>query len=404
MHPDYKHSFDFEIKNLGTKITSKESVKSSIVCFDGCEWQLLVDVGDPLKIYLLCPATKRPSGRVPTSAKISLMKQDGSQGPVVKFNLIYGKDFLPHNHATGSGNFINKKNLMNPDSGYIKNNSITIRAEINTFRAQFGDPLSDEATWNPFAGLETDATLIVDGRRIAVHRLILAQRCQFFRKLLYPINDKQITLNDCDFKATKTAIRFIYTHECIVNSDNLKEVLKVGKKFGLNELLLFCFELMTPENAALLASYLDDLKPEGTLLDQQLKQYFWKFVQKNLQKVLTSEIFWSLSDEEITCFIEEPKVKSKANPVELQAIIRSVKNKNRSEPIDVEPSTSFISSLTPNSHLCVICQNNSVDTMIIPCNHLCLCSKDALEVRRMNFKKCPLCQGEIQSMAKVFLP
>ena len=98
---------------------------------------------------------------------------------------------------------------------------------------------------------------------IAVHRLVLAQRCQFFRRLLYPINDNQITLNDCDFKATKTAIRFIYTPECIVDSDNLQEVLKVGKTFGLNELLLSCFELLTPENAALFAPYLDDLKSDG---------------------------------------------------------------------------------------------------------------------------------------------
>ena len=399
MNHAYKYSFEFEIKNFNKKTTSKEILKSPSVRCDGCDWQLLVDVRDSLGVYLQCLATKRPEGRVPTSVKLSLMKQNGSQGPATIINLIYGKDFKPHDFGYGSAGFINKENLMNPDSGYINNNCITIRAEINTFRAQFGNPMSDETTWNSFAGFETDAILIVDGQCIAVHRLVLAQRCQYFRGLLYPISDNEVTLNDCDFKATKTVIRFIYTHECIVDSDNLQEVLKAGKKFGLNELLLSCFELLNPENAALFALYLDDLKPDGTSLDYQLKEYFWNFVQKNLQRVLTSETFWSLSDDEILSFIEKPEVKSKANPVELQAVIRSVKSKSRSEP-----SASFIISSTNNSPLCVVCQNDSVDTLIIPCNHLCLCSKDAEEIRKINLTKCPLCQGEIQSMAKVFLP
>ena len=369
MNHDYKYSFEFDIKDLDTKITSKETVKfsSSIVCFDSCEWQLRVEVRDPLKVYLLCLATKRPSGRVPTSMKISLMKQKRSQGPAIKLNLIYGKDFNPHHLGYGSSYLISKKNLMNPDCGYINNNCITIRAEINTFWAEFGDSMSNEAAWNSSVGLETDAILIVDGRRIAVHRLVLAKRCRFFRKLLYPISDNEVTLNDCDFKAAQTAIRFIYTHECIVDYDNLQEVLKVGKKFGLKELLLSCFELLTPENAALFASYLDDLEPEGTFLDHKLNECFWSFVQKDLQKVLASQTFWSLSDNEILGFIEKPEVKSKANPVELQSILRFVKIKNRSAPIDVEPSALPISSLTlvgngsaasssSNSCPCMACQ------------------------------------------------
>ena len=404
MNHDYKYSFDFDIKDLDTKITSKETVKSSIVCFDECEWQLMVKVRDPLGVYLYCLTSKKTSGRVATSTKISLIKQNRSKGSAIPINLIYGKDFIPHNHGTGSSNLISKRNLMNPVSGYIRNNCITIRTEINTLRAQFGDSMSDEADWNSFGDLETDAILIVDGRRIAVHRLILAKRCQFFRELLYPITENEVTLNDCDFKATQSAIRFLYTNECIVDSDNLQEVLKVGKKFGLNELLLSCFELLTPENAALFAGYLGDLKPEGTYWNHKLNECFWNFVQKELPRVLTSATFWSLSDDEILKFVEKPEVKSKANPVELQAILRSVKNKNRSAPIDYEPSTPYVSSSTNKSLLCVICQNDSVDTMIIPCNHLCLCSKDAEEIRRMNLKKCPLCQGEIQSMAKVFLP
>ena len=390
MNHDYKYSFDFDIKNLDTRIKSKETVKSSIVCFDGCDWQLQVVVGDPLNIYLFCLATKRLSGRVATSIKMSLMKQDESQGPAMKINLIYGKDFKPHDFGYGAPILINKENLMNPDCGYINNNCITIRAEINIFRAQFGDSMSDEVTWNAFAGFETDVILIVEDQCIAVHKCVLAQRCQFFRKLLYPISDNEVTLNDCDFKATKAAIRFIYTHKCIVDSDNLKEVLKIGKKFGLKELLLSCFELLTPENAALFVAYLDDLKPYGTFLDLQLKEYFWNFVQKNLQIVLASQTFWSLSDDEISYFVDQPDFKSKISPAEL---LRSVKNRN-----------GLTVSAEVNSFLCIICREKPVDTLILPCSHLSLCSEDAERLQEMDTRKCPLCKREIQSMTKVFLP
>ena len=392
MNHDYKYSFDFDIKDFDTKY-AEETVQSSIVCCDGCEWQLQVDVGDPLKVYLRCLATKRPSGRVPTSSKISLMKQTRSLGPAITMNLIYGKDFKPHNLGYGSRNLISQKNLTNTTCGYYNNNCITIRAEINTFRAEFGDSVSDEITWNSFAGFETDAIFIVDGQCIAVHRLVLAKKCQFFRTLLYPISDNEITLNGCDFKATKTAIRFIYTDECIVDPDNLQEVLKVGKKFGLKELLLSCFELLTPENAALFVSYLDDLQPEGTFLDHQLKEYFWNFVQKNLQTVMTSETFWSLSDDEMTCFVDQPEVKSKISPAEQYAILRSVKNRNLST-----------ASSSSNLFLCIVCQEKPVDTLILPCNHLSLCSEDASKLQKMDTKNCPLCKRKIKSMTKVFLP
>ena len=392
MNYDYKYSFDFDIKDLDIKYAEK-TVSSYIVCCDGCEWQLLVDVGDSLKVYLRCLTTKRLSGRVPTSLKMSVMKQDGSKGRAIKINLIYGKDFRPYTSGCGSRDLINRENLRNPDFGYINNNSITIRAEINTFKAQFGDPMSDEVTWNSFAGFETDAILIVEDQCIAVHRLVLAKKCRFFRKLLYPISDNEVTLNDCDFKATRTAIRFIYTNECIVDPDNLKEVLKIGKKFGLKELLLSCFELLTPENAALFALYLDDLQPGGKSLDHQLKEYFWNFVQKDLEIILASQTFWSLSDNEILKFMEKPKVKSNANPVELQAIIRSVRNRN----------VSIVSS-SSNSFLCIICQENPVDTLILPCNHLSLCSQDAKRLQELNTKNCPLCKRQIKSMTKVFLP
>ena len=401
MNRDYKYSFEFDIQELDTVAAS---VESPVTYFDGCAWILHTKCDNHLKVFLGCLKTKRESGRVPLVARLSLLKHDGSIGCSVVILAVYGNDFRPSDIGIGTGELIKKDDLMKPESGYIKNNSITIRADINPYYAKFKNLSLENAFWTRFNGIDTDVALVLGSQRIRAHKFVLAQGCKYLRTRMYPIRGNDVTLLDCDYKAILTAVGFIYTQECFVESNGLQEVLFIAKKFRLHNLLLSCFELLSPENAVLFAPFIDYLKAEEKGLDPQLEEYYWKFVDTNLRKVLASNSFWSQSDDDIIKFVEKPEVKSRANPVELQAIIRSVKNKNRNGPIVAEASASSISSLTLKSLLCVICQDDSVDTMILPCNHLCLCSKDAEELQQMNFKNCPLCQGEIQSMIKVFLP
>lgn len=50
------------------------------------------------------------------------------------------------------------------------------------------------------------------------------------------------------------------------------------------------------------------------------------------------------------------------------------------------------------SKLCTICYEHELDTLIQPCNHLCICSHCS-----PNIRKCPICRGEIQNKVKVFI-
>jgi hypothetical protein len=49
---------------------------------------------------------------------------------------------------------------------------------------------------------------------------------------------------------------------------------------------------------------------------------------------------------------------------------------------------------------CVICLSEPRDTTVLPCRHLCLCSRCA-EVLRINSRRCPICRQPVSSMLQI---
>ncbi len=56
-------------------------------------------------------------------------------------------------------------------------------------------------------------------------------------------------------------------------------------------------------------------------------------------------------------------------------------------------------------HICVVCQENQRDTLILPCRHLCLCHVciEKLPGHDIGRRCCPLCRKVIQDTLKVFM-
>lgn len=50
--------------------------------------------------------------------------------------------------------------------------------------------------------------------------------------------------------------------------------------------------------------------------------------------------------------------------------------------------------------LCTICFTNRVDTIISPCNHMCMCS-ECVPLMKKNTICCPMCRGKIQKFIKI---
>ena len=375
---EYQYSFEHNIKNFDWNISSKKA-KNSVVCFDGCEWRLDVYVKDRIGVYLNCLSSTRTSKRVPTSFKLTTLEEDRSEGMSHNFSVTFG--ISPFGRGWGTSDWMDKDDFI---SRYVKDNSVTFKVEINMFSAKFGDPSLDESCFK-LLKMDKDVTLVIGEQEIKAHRLILAQESTFFQSLLYPINGNEVTLDDCDYKATLTAVRFIYTKECIVDPDNFRKVLEIGKKFGLMDLVLSCSELLTPDNFSLYCLFIDHMS-----FPSSIENVFWSYAVNNISEVWSSDTFWNLTDDEITNFIERLKINEKTDPVQLKAITRAATFR-KEKPVK-------------DSLLCVVCQENKVDTLILPCNHLSLCSKDAAKLGGAESKKCPLCQGDISYFTKVYLP
>ena len=52
--------------------------------------------------------------------------------------------------------------------------------------------------------------------------------------------------------------------------------------------------------------------------------------------------------------------------------------------------------------LCSVCMKNSIDTVIIPCNHACMCRSCANRVKNTT-GLCPICRRKIERIGTIFL-
>lgn len=54
-------------------------------------------------------------------------------------------------------------------------------------------------------------------------------------------------------------------------------------------------------------------------------------------------------------------------------------------------------------NLCIICQDEKKNIVLLPCAHLCLCGNCVEQILKSNKRQCPLCNGRITQHHKVFL-
>ena len=66
-----------------------------------------------------------------------------------------------------------------------------------------------------------------------------------------------------------------------------------------------------------------------------------------------------------------------------------------------EPGPSSGAGPSGEAKTCVICMDAAPDHLVKPCNHLCLCSRCAVRVRRDRIP-CPVCRHAVRSIEKVY--
>ena len=415
MFEEHKYSFEYQVKALTTAWFTYEEW-SPIVRIEGCEWQVgAVSDKDNINLRLKCLSTERTSGRVPVSFKLSILKQDGSEALSKDFFVVFGHNFVQFT-TDSSGHSIKKMELQLPDSEYARNSCFTIKVGLSPHTATFRDPLLGACSLPAVNRVKPDLKIIIGGHQIQAHRFVLAHQSEYFYRRVFPVTDEPLRLNDCDYSATCTAIRFMYTRECIVNSDNLREVLAMALKFDLNELLLSCLDLLSLASAAVFALFICPVSelPEmrfpvakgyvmGKNIPTSLRFHsdFWRYIGNNITGIVRSNITRSLTVEEIAWFSNVPEVKAKANPKDLENLSLSAQV---AELVHPRPSPSLIATLFELSKLCVICQEKIPEGVIEPCGHLCLCRECTDKFKTDNSKMCPVCKEEFTAISRVCFP
>jgi len=55
----------------------------------------------------------------------------------------------------------------------------------------------------------------------------------------------------------------------------------------------------------------------------------------------------------------------------------------------------------PEAKDCAICLTTKIDTVVLPCKHMCLCFECAQNLRTKNDSRCPLCRNNVESYVKL---
>ena len=54
-----------------------------------------------------------------------------------------------------------------------------------------------------------------------------------------------------------------------------------------------------------------------------------------------------------------------------------------------------------NQQKCVICMDEVMTDLIVPCNHFCLCETCAFP-EKQKLEECPICRGPVEKISKIF--
>lgn len=96
-----------------------------------------------------------------------------------------------------------------------------------------------------------------DGEDFQIHRMILADQSEFFKKMfridMKEKKAKSVTFEDIDSSTLKSVLKFFYTRELEIVDDKMtKDLLYAAEKFAFDDLKSFCaiklIEKVTVEN------------------------------------------------------------------------------------------------------------------------------------------------------------
>ncbi|KAM9744309.1 kelch-like protein 22 isoform 1-T1 [Menidia menidia] len=146
-----------------------------------------------------------------------------------------------------------------------------------------------------------DVVLVVEGRPIQAHRILLAACCDYFRGMfaggLREMQQKEIPIHGVSYVAMKKILDFIYTSELELDLECVHEVLIAATLVQLENVINFCCDFLyswMDESNILEVHHLADLY--GL---QQLKDRIHFYILQNIQTLSRADEYRQLPQDEV---------------------------------------------------------------------------------------------------------
>uniref|UniRef100_A0A8D3DGN4 BTB domain-containing protein n=1 Tax=Scophthalmus maximus TaxID=52904 RepID=A0A8D3DGN4_SCOMX len=151
------------------------------------------------------------------------------------------------------------------------------------------------------SGLLFDVVLLVEGRPIQAHRILLAASCDYFRGMfaggLEETQQKEIPIPGVSYMVIEKILDYIYTSEIELDLECVKEVLRAATLVQLPSVIGFCCEF--------LFTWLD----EGNILEvhaladlyglQQLHARVHSYILRNIQTLSRTDVYRQLPQDKV---------------------------------------------------------------------------------------------------------
>lgn len=150
-------------------------------------------------------------------------------------------------------------------------------------------------------GILFDVVLLVDGRPLRAHRILLAASCDYFRGMfaggLRETQQTEIPVHGVTHTAMTKLLDFIYTSEIELDIDHVQEVLAAATLLQVDDVISFCCDF--------LFSWMDDknILEVHRLADmfglQQLEANVHSYILRNIQTLSRTDVYRQLPPDRV---------------------------------------------------------------------------------------------------------
>ena len=191
--------------------------------------------------------------------------------------------------------------------------------------------LLDYANKNRDQGFFSDVTILAGNQTIPANRLELSCHSTYLEGM-FKFQERNFTteniieIKTVNGEALKALIDFIYTGSITISDQNVKDLLSAAHYLQMNEVQQFCFEFLryniTVDNSLNLLKIAGQYKNEGLI--KEIQQY----ISINLDKVLQTDDFKHLSNEElVSCISKLDRIQTKESSM-FKAIVAWINHEN----------------------------------------------------------------------------